>query len=92
MLFQCWPIVYDAGPTLKHHWFNDQNYNKMTDVCFMHCGRVQRLQDISWLAQCWTSVGYTGPTSNRTHGVSEITIPWMTRVTLDLLSQTVLVE
>ena len=20
MLFQCWPIVFDAGPTLKQHW------------------------------------------------------------------------
>ena len=22
MLFQCWLIVSDAGPTLKHHWVN----------------------------------------------------------------------
>ena len=23
MLFQCWPTVFDAGPTLKQHWVND---------------------------------------------------------------------
>ena len=22
MLFQCWPTVFDAGPTLKQHWVN----------------------------------------------------------------------
>ena len=22
MLFQCWPIVFDDGPSLKQHWFN----------------------------------------------------------------------
>ena len=22
MLFQCWPAVYDVGPTLNQHWFN----------------------------------------------------------------------
>ena len=22
MLGQCWPAVYDVGPTLTHHWFN----------------------------------------------------------------------
>ena len=22
MLFQCWPTVYDVGPTLKQHWFS----------------------------------------------------------------------
>ena len=22
MLFQCWPSVFDAGPTLKQHWVN----------------------------------------------------------------------
>ena len=22
MLFQCWPTVYDAGPTLNKHWAN----------------------------------------------------------------------
>ena len=75
MLFQCWPIVYDAGPTLKHHWFNDQNYNKMPDVCFMHCGQVQRLQDIihGWLnvgpasvtlAQHQTNAGTTRETAH----------------------------
>ena len=21
MLDQCWPAVYDVGPTLSHHWF-----------------------------------------------------------------------
>ena len=24
MLFQCWPTVFDAGPTLKQQWVNDQ--------------------------------------------------------------------
>ena len=23
MLFDCWPTVFDAGPTLKQHWVND---------------------------------------------------------------------
>ena len=23
MLFQCWPTICDAGPTLKQHWVND---------------------------------------------------------------------
>ena len=23
MLFQCWPTVFCAGPTLKQHWLND---------------------------------------------------------------------
>ena len=22
MLFQCWPTVFDAGPTFKQHWVN----------------------------------------------------------------------
>ena len=22
MLFQCWPTVFDVGPTIKQHWFN----------------------------------------------------------------------
>ena len=22
MMGQCWPAVYDGGPTLTHHWFN----------------------------------------------------------------------
>ena len=22
MLFQCWPIIFDAGPTLKQNWMN----------------------------------------------------------------------
>ena len=22
MMFQCWPTVLDAGPTLKQHWVN----------------------------------------------------------------------
>ena len=26
MLFQCWPIVFDAGPTLKQHWVNAPCY------------------------------------------------------------------
>ena len=23
MLFQCWPTISAAGPTLKQHWVND---------------------------------------------------------------------
>ena len=23
MLFQCWPTVFDAGPTVRRHWVND---------------------------------------------------------------------
>ena len=25
VLFQCWPIVLDAGPTVKQHWVNDSS-------------------------------------------------------------------
>ena len=33
MLFQCCPIVFDAGPTLKQHWINTPCLLVVTLAC-----------------------------------------------------------
>ena len=45
MLFQCWPTVFDAGPTLKQHWV--KALCLLGDVIYLSCPTVTCFQSPS---------------------------------------------
>ena len=51
MLFQCWPTVSDAGPTLKQHWETICNYAAYSHELLYSCQvepmrRSEKLTDV----------------------------------------------
>ena len=63
MLFQCWPIIFDAGPALKKHWVNAPGLMGCTS--YPRCRPTNPIPVQCWAsvaADCWINTGRSSTT------------------------------
>ena len=68
MLFQCWPIVCDAGPALKKHWVNVSCLMESTKLSMdLVCGDYRsKAVALHALVRFWVNVTDAGPAITHT--------------------------